>query len=175
MRLELLLFVTGAVAAPGLSPHPLGLLSQEDGGPPKITCFAPRSYAGSTFELFVVGSRVPPCRAVSPSRASTMADFTLDGVTPASRCYWCRYGALNGSAWQMSAFSMEILVNASGDAGCQPPTAAPTGQPLPTSTALWQGTGTGNPPGSAAAPVGLFPVTLCGHAGGFPAGDPPTL
>ncbi|XP_072704660.1 protein HIDE1 isoform X1 [Ciconia boyciana] len=138
MRLELLLFVTGAVAAPGLSPPPLGLLSQGDGGPLKISCFAPRSYTGSTFELFVVGAGVP-VQSVSAKPGQHKADFTLDGATPASRCYWCRYRSSNGSAWQMSAFSTEIMVNASGDAGCQPPTATPTGQPLPTSTALWQG------------------------------------
>ncbi|KAM6229530.1 LOW QUALITY PROTEIN: uncharacterized protein M6G45_015723 [Spheniscus humboldti] len=49
--------LAGAVAVPRLSLPPLGLL--EDGGPPKISCFAPRSYAGSTFELFAVGAGVP--------------------------------------------------------------------------------------------------------------------
>ncbi|XP_029885548.1 protein HIDE1 isoform X2 [Aquila chrysaetos chrysaetos] len=137
MRLEFLLFVAGAMAAPRLSPPPLGLLFQEDGGSPKISCFAPQSYAGSTFELFATGADVP-AQSVSANPGQHKVDFTLDGTALASRCYRCRYRSYNGSAWQMSAFSMEIVVNASGDAGCHPPTAAPTGRPLPTSTTLRQ-------------------------------------
>ncbi|KAM6188662.1 protein HIDE1 isoform 2-T2 [Sarcoramphus papa] len=137
MRPEFLFFVAGAVAAPRLSPPPLGLLSQEDGGSPKISCFAPRSYAGSTFELFAAGAGVP-VQSVSAEPGQHKADFTLDGATATSRCYRCRYRSYNGSAWQMSAFSMEIVVNDSGDAGCLPPTAAPTGRPVPTSTTLRQ-------------------------------------
>ncbi|KAM9251625.1 protein HIDE1 [Cariama cristata] len=135
MRLEFLLLVAGAVAVPKLPPPPLGLLSQEDGALPKITCFAPQRYAGSTFELFAVGAGVPT-QTISAEPGQHKVDFTLDGVTPASRCYRCRYRSYNGSAWQTSAFSMEIVVN--GDAACHPPTAAPTGRPLPTSTPLRQ-------------------------------------
>lgn len=137
MKLEFLLLVAGAVAAPRFSLPPLGLLFQEDGGPPKISCFAPRSYAGSTFELFAVGAGVP-VQSVSAEPHQHKVDFTLDGAAAVSRCYRCRYRSYNGSAWQTSAFSMEIVVNASGDAGCHPPTAAPTGRPLPTSTTLRQ-------------------------------------
>lgn len=137
MRLEFLFLVAGAVAVPRLSPPPLGLLSREDGGPPKISCFAPRSYAGSTFELFAAGAGVP-AQSVSAEPDQHKVVFTLDGATPTSRCYRCRYRSYNGSAWQTSAFSMEIVVNASGDAGCHPPTAAPTGRPLPTSMTLRQ-------------------------------------
>ncbi|XP_075268711.1 protein HIDE1 isoform X2 [Opisthocomus hoazin] len=135
MKLDLLLLVVGAVATPTLSPQPLGLLSREDGGPPKISCFAPRSYAGSTFELFAAGAGVP-VQSVSAAPGQHRVDFVLDGAVPVSRCYRCRYRSYNGSAWQPSAFSMEIAVNASEDAGCHPPTAAPTGRPLPTSTTL---------------------------------------
>ncbi|XP_049666883.1 protein HIDE1 isoform X1 [Accipiter gentilis] len=137
MRLEFLLFVAGAMAAPRLSPPPLGLLFQEDGGSPKIICLAPRSYPGSTFELFATGADFP-AQSVSANPGQHKVDFTLDGTALASRCYRCRYRSYNGSAWQMSAFSMEIVVNASGDAGCHPPTTAPTGRPLPTSTTLRQ-------------------------------------
>ncbi|XP_074710884.1 protein HIDE1 isoform X1 [Strix uralensis] len=137
MRLEFLLLVAGAVAAPKLSPPPLGLLFQPDGDSPKISCIAPRSYAGSTFELFAASAGVPTL-SVSAEPDQHKVDFTLDGAAPASRCYRCRYRSYNGSAWQMSEFSTEIVVNASGDAGCQPPTAAPTGRPLPTSTTLRQ-------------------------------------
>ncbi|KAM6037485.1 uncharacterized protein LJ206_000354 isoform 2-T2 [Theristicus caerulescens] len=118
LRLELLLLVAGAVAAPGLSPAPLGLLSQEDGGPPTIICLAPRSYAGSTFELFAAGAGVP-AQSVSAEPDQHKVDFTLDRATPASRCYRCRYRSYNGSAWQTSAFSMEIMVNGAG--GRAPP------------------------------------------------------
>ncbi|XP_054039507.1 protein HIDE1 isoform X1 [Rissa tridactyla] len=137
MKLEFLLLVAGAVTAPTLSPPPLGLLSPEDGGPPKITCFAPRSYAGSTFELFAVGASVPT-QSISAEPGEHRVDFTLDEATPASRCYRCRYRSHNSSAWQVSAFSMEIVVNASSDAGCHPSTTADTGHPLPTSTTLRQ-------------------------------------
>lgn len=202
--------LAGAVAAPQLSPSPLGLLTTEDEGPPKISCFAPRSYAGSTFELFAVGAGVP-AQSVSAKPDQHKVDFTLGGATPASRCYRCRYRSYNGSAWQTSAFSMEIVVNgagggtpaggsgwgsplpagawllrpgcagnaadpnppcfspASSDAGCHPPTAAPTGRPLPTSTTLRQGTGTGDPPGSAAAPVAR-PSDPLRPRQGFPCG-----
>ncbi|XP_074932201.1 uncharacterized protein LOC142048847 isoform X3 [Phalacrocorax aristotelis] len=124
------------MAAQRLVP-PLGLFTQWGEGPPKISCIAPRSYAGSAFELFVVGAG-DPMRSVSAKPDQHMVDFTLDGAVPASRCYQCRYRSYNGSAWQTSAFSAEIVVNASGDAGCHPPTAAPTGRPLPTSTTLQQ-------------------------------------
>ncbi|XP_052654754.1 protein HIDE1 [Harpia harpyja] len=138
MRLEFLLFVAGAMAAPRLSPPPLGLLFQEDGGSPKISCFAPQSYTGSTFELFATGTDVP-AQSVSANPGQHKVDFTLDGTALASRCYRCRYRSYNGSAWQMSAFSMEIVVNASGDAGCHPPHQPPRpGRPLPTSTTLRQ-------------------------------------
>ncbi|XP_074786214.1 protein HIDE1 isoform X2 [Athene noctua] len=137
MRLEFLLLMTGAVAAPTLSPPPLGLFFQQDRDSPKISCIAPRSYASSTFELFAVGAGVPVL-SVSAKPDQHKVDFTLDGAVPASRCYRCRYQSYNGSAWQMSEFSTEIVVNASGDAGCQPPTVAPTGHPLPTSTTLQQ-------------------------------------
>ncbi|XP_074881246.1 protein HIDE1 isoform X1 [Buteo buteo] len=137
MRLEFLLFVAGAMAAPRLSPLPLGLLFQEDGGSLKITCIAPESYTGSTFELFAMGADVP-AQSVSANPGQHKVDFTLDGTALASRCYRCRYRSYNGSAWQMSAFSMEIVVNALGDTGCHPPPAAPTGHPLPTSTTLRQ-------------------------------------
>ncbi|XP_075581242.1 protein HIDE1 [Pelecanus crispus] len=138
MRLEFLFLVAGAMAAPKLLPSPLGLLSQEDGAPPKISCFAPQSYTGSTFELFAVGAGVP-VQSISAKPDQHKVDFTLGGATPASRCYQCRYRSSNGSAWQMSAFSMEIMVNASGDAGCHLPTAAVTGHPVPTSSTLRQG------------------------------------
>ncbi|XP_075594228.1 protein HIDE1 isoform X1 [Balearica regulorum gibbericeps] len=137
MRLKLLLLALGAVVAPRLSPSPLGVLSQGDEGPPKITCFAPRRYAGSTFDLFAVGAGVP-AQSVSAEQDQNKVDFTLDGATATSRCYRCRYRSYNGSAWQMSAFSTEIVVNASSDAACHPPTAAPTGRPLPTSMTLRQ-------------------------------------
>ncbi|KAM6360769.1 protein HIDE1 [Pluvialis apricaria] len=133
MKLEFLLLVAGAVAAPRLSPPPLGLLSPQDKGPPKISCFAPRSYAGSTFELFAVGTGVP-AQSVSAELGQHKVDFTLDEAIPASRCYQCRYRSYNGSAWQVSAFSMEIVVNASSDAGCHPPTS----RPLLTSNTPWQ-------------------------------------
>ncbi|XP_064293313.1 protein HIDE1 [Phalacrocorax carbo] len=136
MRLGFLLVVAGAVAAQRLVP-PLGLFTQWGEGPPKVSCIAPRSYAGSTFELFAVGAG-DPTRSVSAKPDQHMVDFTLDGAVPASRCYQCRYRSYNGSAWQTSEFSAEIVVNASGDAGCHPPTAAPTGRPLPTSTTLQQ-------------------------------------
>ncbi|XP_074881252.1 protein HIDE1 isoform X2 [Buteo buteo] len=108
MRLEFLLFVAGAMAAPRLSPLPLGLLFQEDGGSLKITCIAPESYTGSTFELFAMGADVP-AQSVSANPGQHKVDFTLDGTALASRCYRCRYRSYNGSAWQMSAFSMEIV------------------------------------------------------------------
>ncbi|XP_074023768.1 protein HIDE1 [Numenius arquata] len=137
MKLEFLLLVAGAVAAPRLSPPPpLGLLFLEDRGPPKISCIAPRSYAGSTFELFAVGADVPTQR-VSAEPGQHRGEFTLDETPLASRCYRCRYRSYNGSAWEVSGFSMEIMVNASSDADCHPPPAA-TGHPLPTSTTLRQ-------------------------------------
>ncbi|KAM9214403.1 LOW QUALITY PROTEIN: protein HIDE1 [Leptosomus discolor] len=127
------------MAAPRLSPlpPPLGLLAHGDEGPPKITCFAPRSFAGSTFELFAAGAGVP-AQSVPAEPGQHIVDFPLDGATLASQCYRCRYRSYNGSAWQTSAFSVEIAVNDVGDASCHPPTTTPTGRPLPTSTTLRQ-------------------------------------
>ncbi|KAM6038301.1 uncharacterized protein VSU04_015747, partial [Chlamydotis macqueenii] len=137
MRLELLFLLAGAAAAPTLSPAPLALLSRRDEGGLKISCFAPRGYAGSTFELFAAGAGVP-VRSVSAEPGQHRVEFNLDDAAAAARCYRCRYRSSNGSAWQPSAFSTEIVANASGDAGCRPPAAAPTGRPLPTSTTLRQ-------------------------------------
>ncbi|XP_040437456.1 protein HIDE1 isoform X3 [Falco naumanni] len=133
MRLPCFLLLAGAVAAPGLAPPPLGLLSQQDGGPLKISCFAPRGYTGSTFELFAAGAGVP-VQSVSAQPGQHKVDFTLDEATTTSQCYRCRYRSYNGSAWQVSAFSMEIVVDASSDGACHPPTA----WPLPTTTTLRQ-------------------------------------
>lgn len=105
--------LAGAVAAPQLLPSPLGLLTTADEGPPKISCFAPLSYTGSTFELFAVGADVP-AQSIAAEPDQHKVDFTLGGATPASRCYRCRYRSYNGSAWQTSAFSMEIVVNGAG-------------------------------------------------------------
>ncbi|XP_053907811.1 protein HIDE1 [Cuculus canorus] len=135
MRLEFLLLVAGAAAALGLSPPPLGLVLPQDEGPLKIRCLAPRSYTGSTFELFPVGASAP-VQSVAAEPDQHMVDFPLDEATPPSRCYRCRYRSYNGSAWQVSAFSVELVVNASDDSGCHAPTAAPT---VPVSTALQQG------------------------------------
>ncbi|XP_042648968.1 uncharacterized protein LOC116959203 isoform X2 [Tyto alba] len=137
MRPELFLLMAGAVAAPSLSLPPLGLLSQLDGGSPKITCIAPRSYTGGTFELFAAGASVPALSVVAePSQH--LVEFSLDETVPASQCYRCRYRNFNGSAWQLSEFSVAIVVNDSGDAGCHPASAAPTARPLPTFATLQQ-------------------------------------
>lgn len=116
------------MAAPRLSPPPLGLLFQEDGGSPKIICLAPRSYPGSTFELFATGADFP-AQSVSANPGQHKVDFTLDGTALASRCYRCMYRSYNGSAWQMSAFSMEIVVNGAG--GGTPGGAVGVGTPSP--------------------------------------------
>ncbi|XP_064355254.1 protein HIDE1 isoform X2 [Dromaius novaehollandiae] len=126
----------GAVAAPELSPPPLGLLTGEEGGRVRISCFAPRSYAGSTFELFGVGAS-HPAQSVSAEPGQSKVDFVLDGAAPGSRCYRCRYRSYNGSAWQSSDFSMEIMVNASADTSCTAP-AVPSGLPQPTAMTLRQ-------------------------------------
>lgn len=108
---------------PKLLPPPLGLLAPEDEGPLKIICFAPRSFAGSTFELFAAGAGIA-VQSVSAEPGQHKVDFTLDG---ASRCYRCRYRSYNGSAWQASAFSTDIVVNgAGGDAAGVAPGAPPT-------------------------------------------------
>ncbi|KAM6233249.1 protein HIDE1 isoform 2-T2 [Porphyrio hochstetteri] len=133
MRLKILLLVLGAVAAPRLSPSPLGLLTHED--PPKISCFAPRRYTGSTFELLAVGAGVP-LQSVTAAPGQHHVEFTLDGAS--SRCYRCRYRSYNGSAWQTSELSAEIVVTGSGVDVCHPPTTTPTDQPLPTSATLRQ-------------------------------------
>lgn len=157
------LSLAGAVATPPLFPAPLVLVTGEDEGAPKISCIAPRHFAGSTFELFVAGAGMA-VQSVTAAPDQHHAEFTLGG---ASHCYWCRYRSYNGSAWQISEFSVETVVNgaggdlrgcagsaaqpnliprcfsaASSDAGCRPATTAPTSQALPTSTALHQGTGT---------------------------------
>ncbi|XP_067170729.1 protein HIDE1 isoform X2 [Apteryx mantelli] len=136
MMMKFLFLVAGAVAAPELSPPPLGLLSGEEGGPVRISCFAPRNYAGSTFELFGVGAS-RPVQSVSAEPGQYKVDFVLDGAALGFRCYRCRYRSYNGSAWQSSHFSTEIMVNASADSSCAPP-AVPTGPPWPTATTLRQ-------------------------------------
>ncbi|XP_014815299.1 PREDICTED: histone-arginine methyltransferase CARM1-like [Calidris pugnax] len=118
MKVEFFLLVAGAVAAPGLSPPPppLGLLFQEEGGPPKISCIAPLSYAGSTFELFPVGSDLPTQR-ISAQPGQHRGEFTLDETPPSSRCYRCRYRSFNGSAWEVSGFSMEMVLDGTATGG----------------------------------------------------------
>ncbi|XP_025920394.1 protein HIDE1 isoform X3 [Apteryx rowi] len=136
MMMKFLFLVAGAVAAPELSPPPLGLLSGEEGGPVRISCFAPRNYAGSTFELFGVGAS-RPVQSVSAEPGQYKVNFVLDGAALGFRCYRCRYRSYNGSAWQSSHFSTEIMVNASADSSCAP-LAVPTGPPWPTATTLRQ-------------------------------------
>ncbi|XP_068778963.1 protein HIDE1 isoform X4 [Struthio camelus] len=129
--MKFLLLAAGAVAARDLSPAPLGLLSGEEGGPVRISCFAPRLYAGSTFELFGVGAS-RPVQSVSAEPSQYKVDFILDGAALGSRCYRCRYRSYNGSAWQSSHFSAEVMVNASADSGCDAPaTSASPAQPTP--------------------------------------------
>lgn len=129
MRLKLLLLVAGAVAAPQLAPAPLGLVS----GAARISCFAPRRFAGSTFELFVAG-RTGPVQSIAAEPGQNKVDFILDEAPAGSRCYRCRYRSYNGSAWQASELSAEIAVNASEDAACLPDF-TPAPPPAPTSAA----------------------------------------
>lgn len=154
LLLLLLLLLSGAAAAP---PPPLGLLLRTDSAL-RIGCFAPRSFAGSTFELFAMGSRVP-VRSVPAEPQQHTVEFELDGAAAASRCYWCRYRSYNGSAWETSELSEGIAVNGTDDAGCSIP-AAGTDPPLPCSPPLQLGTGTRGPCGSAAAPVAARLVPL---------------
>ncbi|KAM6394835.1 protein HIDE1, partial [Rhynochetos jubatus] len=151
----------GAVVTSGLSPSPLGLLVHRD--PLKITCIAPRRYAGSTFELLATDAG-GPARVVTAEPDQHKVDFTLDGLIPPSRCYRCRYRSFNGSAWQTSAFSTDIMVNDSGDAGCRPPTATPSGRPLPTSATLRQDRSWLLPVGVSAAGLALLLVAAVGAA-----------
>ncbi|KAM9514152.1 uncharacterized protein ACIB01_019058 isoform 2-T2 [Guaruba guarouba] len=134
--LLLLLLLSGAAAAP---PPPLGLLLGSH-GPPRIGCFAPRLFAGSTFELLAEGSRAP-LRSVPAQPHQHTVEFALDGAAAAFRCYRCRYRSYNGSAWETSELSEGIAVNGSADAACAI-AAAGTEPPLPRS----------EPGGSAAAP-----------------------
>lgn len=59
-----------------------------------------------------------PAQSVSAEPGQHKVDFTLDEASSASRCYRCRYRSYNGSAWQMSAFSMEIVVNGAAVGRC---------------------------------------------------------
>ncbi|XP_062454322.1 protein HIDE1 [Rhea pennata] len=136
MVMKFLFLVAGAVAAPELSPPPLSLLSGEEGGPVRISCFSPRNYAGSTFELFGTGAS-RPVQSVSAEPGQYKVDFILDGAGLGSRCYRCRYRSYNGSAWQSSHFSAEVMVNASADSSCAAP-AVPSSPPQPTAMTLQQ-------------------------------------
>ncbi|KAM4643796.1 erythropoietin receptor, partial [Amazona ochrocephala] len=129
----------GAAAAP---PPPLGLLLGTDAPPLRIGCFAPRRFAGSTFELLPAGSRAP-LRSIPAEPRQHTVEFALDGAAAAARCYRCRYRSYNGSAWETSELSEAIAVNGSGDAECGA-AAAGTASPLPRS----------EPGGSAAAAPG---------------------
>lgn len=129
MRLKLLLLVAGAVAAPQLAPAPLGLVS----GAARISCFAPRRFAGSTFELLGTGTGGLLQSLVAPP-GQNQVDFILKEAAGGARCYRCRYRSYNGSAWQESELSAEIVVNGSEDAACIPDFTPPP-PPAPTSAA----------------------------------------
>lgn len=94
------------MAAPQLAPAPLGLVS----GAARISCFAPRRFAGSTFELLGTGTGGLLQSLVAPP-GQNQVDFVLKEAAGGARCYRCRYRSYNGSAWQESELSAEIVVN----------------------------------------------------------------
>lgn len=163
--------------SPRLLPAPLVLPLPPEPGSPRIRCFAPRSFPGSTFEL-LQGTPGIPVGVVAAPPDQHWVDFSLPG---APRCYRCRYRSHNGSAWLESELSPggfgagglvpggipcpgaapepnpEFFSPDSGDARCHPEEPGVTGA-APTAGTLRNGTG--RAPGLALSGV---PVSDPGH------------
>ena len=73
----------------------------------QISCFAPRRFGGSTFELFGAGSREPLGRLVAEA-GQHRARFLLNGTAAAFRCYRGRYRSFDGRTWWESELSAAV-------------------------------------------------------------------
>ena len=82
----------------------------------QISCFAPRRFGGSTFELFGAGSREPLGRLVAEA-GQHRARFLLNGTAAAFRCYRGRYRSFDGRTWWESELSAAVPLSGAWGGG----------------------------------------------------------